>query len=317
MVSFGQKLREAREEKGLRLEDVSRTTRVRIRYIEALEHDDFDAMPQDVFVRGFVRMYADCLQLDPDPLIADYRRERNLQRPTWEEDARNEVDQEMSRILELPRQASPENSGRILRFAGFAVVLLVRAGAWWSGVGNRDQTRLARAALEAGTPAPVEAVQLPPPPPPRKTPVRRPAARPKPQASPASAPPVEAVAKRPEPEPTAGRLRITECGVGTGVENRRLVGEGDRFAEGTPVWFWTRVLGGTSGETIRHVWKHEGHASTWVPLTLGADHWRTQSRKVLGPGSAGRWAVEALDGAGRVLARREFVCVPEAPSRPF
>ena len=119
------------------------------------------------------------------------------------------------------------------------------------------------------------------------------------------------------PEPTAGRLIIAEFGVGTGIENRQLVGEADRFVEGTEVWFWTRVLGGTPGETIRHVWKHEGHGSSWVPLTLGAEHWRTQSRKTLWEGSAGRWAVEALDGDGRVLARREFVCVSGAPPGPF
>ena len=56
MVTFGQKLKEAREQRGLRLEDVSQSTRVRVCHLEALERDDFDAMPQDVFVRGFVRM---------------------------------------------------------------------------------------------------------------------------------------------------------------------------------------------------------------------------------------------------------------------
>ncbi len=83
------------------------------------------------------------------------------------------------------------------------------------------------------------------------------------------------------------------------------------------MWFWTRVVGGKPGEMIRHVWKHEGHGSSWVWLNLGGEHWRTQSRKMLREGSAGRWAVEAVDGNGRVLARREFVCLPEAPSRPL
>ena len=74
---------------------------------------------------------------------------------------------------------------------------------------------------------------------------------------------------------------------------------------------------GQPGETVRHVWIHEGSAVDATELNIGASHWRTQSRKTLGPGSAGRWTVEALDSAGRVLARREFVCVPEVPSRPF
>lgn len=372
MATFGQKLREAREEKGLRVEDVSRATRVRSCHLEALERDDFDAMPQDVFVRGFVRMYADCLQVDPDLLVAEYRRERDSQRPNWEEDARNGVVQEMSRVLEVPREVSARNFRRAVKFAGFAVVVLALVGVWWIGAGNHEEARLARAELEVGTPASIDAVQRVPGPTPGATPVGnppvKPAAQPKPTTSPLPDPPVEAASTRPEPkpvvmpeqtepepvaepaakpelgdpvpveatvtpfedqgqaaapepgsrlEPASGRLHITEFGVGTGIGNRRLVGEGDRFVEGTQVWFWTRVLGGEPGETIRHVWQHEGHESSWVPLTLGGDHWRTQSRKTLREGSAGRWAVEAVDGEGRVLARREFVCVPEAPSRPL
>lgn len=371
MATFGQKLREAREEKGLRLEDLSHATRVRLCHLEALERDDFDAMPQDVFVRGFVRMVANCLEVDPDLLVAEYRRERDSQRPTWEEDSPDQVVQEMSRILEVPRGVSAENSRRVLKFGGLVVVVLALAGVWWIGAGSRDEARLARAELEAGTPASTDAAQLPPAPKPRATLVRnppvKPAAQPKPVTSPlpdppveaastASSPPAEAVPERtepqlvappPKPEPrapvpvetavtpledlgpvatpepesrpesTAGRLRITEFGVGTGIRNRQLVGEGDLFVEGARVWFWTRVVGGKPGETIQHVWKHEGHGSSRVPLTLGGEHWRTQSRKMLWEGSAGRWDVEAVDGDGRVLARREFVCVPQAPSRPL
>jgi cytoskeletal protein RodZ len=364
MATFGQKLKEAREEKGLRLEDVSHATRVRACHLEALERDDFDAMPQDVFVRGFVRMYADCLEVDPDSLVAEYRRERDNQRPTWEEDTRNEVVQEMSRILKVPREVSAENTRRMFKLAGFIVVLLALAGVWWIGSGNRQEAQLARAELGASTPVSIEAAERPPAPKPRAAPVRsppaKPTAQPKPVTLPVPDPPVEAVSTPPEPEPepqpqpqpepvatpatklpteelsvpkpaakpqrkppepasvpqpTAGRLSIPEFGVGTGIEQRRLVGGGDRFVEGTQVWFWTRVVGGKPGETIRHVWKHEGHGSSWVPLTLGAEHWRTHSRKTLWEGSAGRWAVEAVDGDGRVLARWEFVCVPQTPSR--
>ena len=67
---------------------------------------------------------------------------------------------------------------------------------------------------------------------------------------------------------------------------------------------------GAVGDAIRHVWIREGQETVSIPLTLGGPHWRTQSRKILTPGSAGRWAVEARDEAGRVLARSEFVCSP-------
>jgi hypothetical protein len=108
----------------------------------------------------------------------------------------------------------------------------------------------------------------------------------------------------------ASGLSIPEHGVGTGVENRQLVGRGDRFRAGTRVWFWTRVEGGASGNAVDHVWLHEGTEAARVSLKLGGARWRTQSAKTLHPGSAGEWAVEARDAAGHVLARREFVCVP-------
>ena len=105
-------------------------------------------------------------------------------------------------------------------------------------------------------------------------------------------------------------MNIPEHGVGTAVENRQLAGENNRFAEGTAVWFWTRVEDGNSGETIHHVWLREGVEADRISLKLGGSSWRTYSRKTLGPESAGNWAVEARDERGRVLARREFLCVP-------
>ena len=107
------------------------------------------------------------------------------------------------------------------------------------------------------------------------------------------------------------RISISDYGVGTGVENRQLVGKSDRFATGTEVWFWTRVLGGAHGDHIRHVWLHEGRVVGSIELNIGGSHWRTQSRRALNPGSEGAWTAEARDPQGRVLARQDFTCIPE------
>ncbi len=133
-----------------------------------------------------------------------------------------------------------------------------------------------------------------------------------------SAPPVEVAPIEPEPrteipadivgEPAG--MNIPDHGLGAAVENRQLVDENDRFSEGTAVWFWTRVEDGTPGDTIHHVWLREGVEATRISLKLGGSPWRTYSSKTLWPESAGNWAVEARDETGRVLARREFLCVP-------
>ena len=104
-------------------------------------------------------------------------------------------------------------------------------------------------------------------------------------------------------------LSISDYGVGTDVVDRELKGKGDRFEEGTKVAFLTRVVGGSDGDRIRHVWLYEKEEIVSIGLTLGGSHWRTFSRKTLPPGTTGAWAVEARDAEDRVLARVEFTCV--------
>ena len=112
-------------------------------------------------------------------------------------------------------------------------------------------------------------------------------------------------------------LQVRESGVGTGIVDRDLEGRGERFVEGTRVWFWTRVVGGSPGQRIRHVWSRDVDEVISIGLTVGGSHWRTWSVKTLYPGSAGAWSVEARDEQGRVLARAEFTCAaPGEPSDP-
>lgn len=70
--SIGSKLREARERKGLSAETVSRETMLTLRYVQALESNDFDALPGTAFVRGYVRRYAELVGLNADELIASF-----------------------------------------------------------------------------------------------------------------------------------------------------------------------------------------------------------------------------------------------------
>jgi len=68
-LSVGQLLREGRERAGLSVEDVVGKIKLASRQIEALEADDFQALPETAFVRGFVRSYAKLLDMDAQPLL--------------------------------------------------------------------------------------------------------------------------------------------------------------------------------------------------------------------------------------------------------
>ena len=74
-IGIGAALRAAREAMGLSLDEISETTRVRVRHLEALEACRFDQLPSRPFTIGYVRAYAKALGLDADATAARFRTE--------------------------------------------------------------------------------------------------------------------------------------------------------------------------------------------------------------------------------------------------
>lgn len=72
MLEIGQALRRQRESSGMDLQEVERRTKIRRRYLEALESGDWSVLPGDVYARGFVRAYAECVGLDGFKLLEQY-----------------------------------------------------------------------------------------------------------------------------------------------------------------------------------------------------------------------------------------------------
>lgn len=77
----GIRLRSAREELGFSLEDVERTTNIHARYLEALERDDFEALPNRAWARGFLVTYANRLGLQGEALAERVLPLRRQSRP--------------------------------------------------------------------------------------------------------------------------------------------------------------------------------------------------------------------------------------------
>jgi cytoskeleton protein RodZ len=72
LPSFGEKLKREREKRAVTLEQISVSTKIGTRMLEALEQEKFDRLPGGIFNKGFVRAYARCLGLDEDQAVADY-----------------------------------------------------------------------------------------------------------------------------------------------------------------------------------------------------------------------------------------------------
>jgi len=71
-VGIGDTLRQARIERGLSLEEIAEKTKIRSRYLEAIEAENFGVLPGRVYVKGFLRNYAKFLEVSPEPLVALY-----------------------------------------------------------------------------------------------------------------------------------------------------------------------------------------------------------------------------------------------------
>jgi hypothetical protein len=72
VFEIGSSLREARERQNLELSRIERDTRIRAKFLQALEDEQFDRMPAPAYARGFLRTYSDYLGLDAQRFVDEY-----------------------------------------------------------------------------------------------------------------------------------------------------------------------------------------------------------------------------------------------------
>ena len=157
LPSFGQKLKLEREKRNITLEQISVSTKIGIRMLQALEEDKFNQLPGGIFNKGFVRAYSRFLGLDEDQTIADYLQASGDALPaSTETPSRGEGSREDAAHENLTREnkdkdenvsrleASADASPRQVPWGVFAGALLVVALAlsFWSHR-RREHTRQA------------------------------------------------------------------------------------------------------------------------------------------------------------------------------
>lgn len=79
-MTLGEKLKKIRSEYRISLNEVSKHTKIQMKYLEYLENSEYEKLPAEVYVRGFVRSYANFLGTDEEILVKMYERERNIQK---------------------------------------------------------------------------------------------------------------------------------------------------------------------------------------------------------------------------------------------
>ncbi|GBE00214.1 helix-turn-helix domain protein [bacterium BMS3Abin07] len=72
----GDVLREKREQKGISLEDIASKTNIRISYLHDLENGNYETIPSEIYVKGYLKLVAESLGLDVSDILALYSEER-------------------------------------------------------------------------------------------------------------------------------------------------------------------------------------------------------------------------------------------------
>lgn len=206
LTGVGAELKQARESRGLSIEDVAQQLKFAPRQIESLEAERFERLPGPTIARGMVRNYARLLKLEPEPML-----ERMAPRVAPATDSA-----ELAARFKQPVPFSDSGRRSTLTYAGFSVgvLLLVAVVAYtWQHESAapefvapaQPQRKADRPApAVAAAPAPVRAQQ--PPAPVAKAEPQQPLAQPQPQAQPQSQTQArpetpEADAEKPKPVP--------------------------------------------------------------------------------------------------------------------
>jgi len=113
MESLGEKLRTARTEKGLSFDQISRETNILIRYLEAMEAENFAVFPAEPYIIGFLKNYGEYLDLDVQKLVSLYKALRIQEQPV-------PVEQLLKHHPQLPKFLLP----------ALAILIAVCAAGW-------------------------------------------------------------------------------------------------------------------------------------------------------------------------------------------
>ncbi|MBC8248044.1 MAG: helix-turn-helix domain-containing protein [Anaerolineales bacterium] len=136
MGDLGQLLREAREQKGVSLEQVEEATRIRQKFLQALEEGNFGALPAETYVKGFLRTYAMYLELDPKEVMALYEGRENEGKAALTQPG---FFQPMDISMAAPSWLTPD-----LVIGALLIVVLIAFGSWatWHYLSPTIKTQL-------------------------------------------------------------------------------------------------------------------------------------------------------------------------------
>lgn len=129
LQTVGEKLRAERERKGLSLKEVEIATNIRSHYLNAIEDGNYSALPGEAYVKGFIRNYANALNLDGSAYVDLYRQELQpvvVEQPSTAPEAPTPARSTAEKLRESRKQSSS-----LWLVITVALILLLAGAVWW------------------------------------------------------------------------------------------------------------------------------------------------------------------------------------------
>lgn len=144
MFEIGNSLRDARLRKELDFPELEQGTKIRSKYLRALEDENFEQLPASTYIKGFLRTYADYLGLDGQLYVDEY----NVRYASGDEVAERQLRGSSSR---RPRRRQRRLESNVVWFTlvGIGVVTALVIAAWRYGGGTTESVPLSRPAVQA------------------------------------------------------------------------------------------------------------------------------------------------------------------------
>jgi cytoskeleton protein RodZ len=147
VFEIGTTLREARVRRSLTLQQVEEDIKIRVKYVQAMENEDWDLMPGVTYVKGFLRTYATYLGLDPDVIIGEFRSRGMVPSQEHHEPFSG------SSVIGKPRGHRGRNTIVIVAVVCLLVLGAIYALGMMNGGGGSDEPTTRPAALGIGSPS--------------------------------------------------------------------------------------------------------------------------------------------------------------------
>jgi Helix-turn-helix domain len=135
VFEIGNSLREARLRQGLDFSEIEQSTKIRGKYLRALEDEQFEVLPAQTYVKGFLRSYADYLGLDGQ-LYVDEFNSRYVRGELEEEEEQRAF---KPRVVRPVRGGAFQNRGVMITLVAIGALTVFVFAAWmWGGSGNEN-----------------------------------------------------------------------------------------------------------------------------------------------------------------------------------